>query len=78
MMGAGQVLVLVVWSFLLATCVHSRTAEEWKSRIIYQLLTDRFSPSGAAPSQPCTDLRNYCGGTFRGVAQHLDYIQGLG
>lgn len=37
MMGAGQVLVLVVWSFLLATCVHSRTAEEWKSRIIYQV-----------------------------------------
>lgn len=37
MMGAGQVLVLVVWSFLLATCVHGRTAEEWKSRIIYQV-----------------------------------------
>ena len=42
------------------------------------MLTDRFAPSGDLPSQPCTDLRDYCGGTFRGIEKHLDYVTGLG
>lgn len=55
-----------------------KTAEEWKSRVIYQILTDRFSHTGTSPSMPCTDLRSYCGGTFNGITNNLDYIQGLG
>ena len=43
----------------------------------FQILTDRFAPSGQVPSQKCTGL-NYCGGTFRGIEKHLDYITGLG
>lgn len=30
------------------------------------------------PSQKCVSLRNYCGGTFKGIEKHLDYITGLG
>ena len=30
------------------------------------------------PSQKCVGLRNYCGGTFKGIEKHLDYISGLG
>ena len=26
----------------------------------------------------CTDLSKYCGGTFNGLRNHLDYIQELG
>lgn len=53
-----------------------RSASEWKSRIIYQILTDRFATSyGGAPN---CDLSNYCGGTYRGIINHLDYIQNLG
>lgn len=52
--------------------VHSKSAEEWKSRVIYQVLTDRFSGGSGS------DLSNYCGGTFKGITQKLDYIQQLG
>lgn len=45
---------------------------------LFQLLTDRFAPSGDLPSQKCGDLSNYCGGTFKGIEKHLDYITGLG
>lgn len=44
----------------------------------FQLLTDRFAPSGVLPSKKCVGLRNYCGGTFKGIEKHLDYITGLG
>ncbi len=30
------------------------------------------------PSYPCGDLSTYCGGTFRGIIDNLDYIQDLG
>ena len=53
------------------------TKEEWKSRSIYQLLTDRFA-STDDKIKDCTNLDNYCGGTFKGIIQHLDYIAGMG
>ena len=57
-------------------CAH-HTKEEWKSRSIYQLLTDRFA-STDDNIKDCTNLGNYCGGTFKGIMQHLDYIAGMG
>ena len=51
--------------------------EEWKKRAVYQLLTDRFAKT-QDDTQPCGDLTNYCGGTFKGIENHLDYIQELG
>ena len=56
--------------------VLSRSPQEWKSRIIYQLITDRFSQS--SPAASCPDLSRYCGGTFRGISNQLDYLQNLG
>ena len=53
------------------------TKEEWKSRSIYELLTDRFAKEGEDTKVEC-DLSNYCGGTFKGIQQHLDYISGMG
>ena len=43
-----------------------------------QILTDRFAKSGGDADAPCRDLSNYCGGTFQGIIEKLDYIQGLG
>ena len=40
-------------------------------------MTDRFASESDQSSQ-CSDLRSYCGGTFNGIAEKLDYIQGLG
>ena len=53
------------------------TKDEWKSRTIYELLTDRFARTGGDYKVGC-DLSNYCGGTFQGIQQHLDYIAGMG
>ena len=57
--------------------VLSHTAQEWESRTIYQLLTDRFARNNGDTS-PCADLTNYCGGGFVGLMNNLDYIQGMG
>ena len=57
-------------------CAH-HTKEEWKSRSIYEIVTDRFAKDGEDIKTEC-DLTNYCGGTFKGLQQHLDYISGMG
>lgn len=49
----------------------------WKARTIYQVLTDRFARTDGS-TQGCADLHNYCGGTFKGLENHLDYITGMG
>ena len=41
-----------------------------------QILTDRFA--NPESNTACTDLKKYCGGTFKGIINKLDYIQGLG
>lgn len=46
-------------------------------------MTDRFAlqdvSNGTAYSIPCdTSALQYCGGTWRGIIDHLDYIQGMG
>jgi alpha-amylase len=56
----------------------AHTAEEWRSsRAIYQIVTDRFARSDNS-SQPCSDIHTYCGGSFQGIKNHLDYIIGMG
>jgi len=55
----------------------TKTAEEWKSRSVYQIITDRFAKTDA-DSTACSDLTKYCGGTFKGIQNNLDYIQGMG
>ena len=57
----------------------ARTAEEWKSRSIYQIITDRFSlPPNNTSTAPCRNIHSYCGGTWSGITSRLDYIQSLG
>ncbi len=69
-----QVLVFIVFLLFSASC---KTADEWKSRTIYQLLTDRFA-KGSGSSDSCGNLGYYCGGNYRGIINNLDYIQGMG
>ena len=68
------------YSVLLFLCaadsIIAKSPQEWKSRIIYQILTDRFAQS--SPGGSCQDLSNYCHGTFEGIMNNLDYIQNLG
>ena len=60
---------------LLSTFITSKTKDEWKTRSIYQILTDRFARTSDTGS--CT-LSQYCGGNYQGIINHLDYIQGMG
>lgn len=57
--------------------VFSHSAQEWQSRTIYQVLTDRFFRNNGDTSG-CGNLGNYCGGGFVGLINHLDYIQNMG
>jgi alpha-amylase len=59
------------------TSVLAGSKDDWKSRTIYQLLTDRFwRPDGS--TQPCADISKYCGGTWQGIIDKLDYIKNMG
>ncbi len=52
------------------------TLAQLKARKIYQIVTDRFNnPSSTAG---CSNLSDYCGGTWQGIIAKLDYIQGMG
>lgn len=33
---------------------------------------------GSNSNSPCGNLSSYCGGTFKGIVDKLDYIEGLG
>ena len=82
----------VVLSYLLLLGAHVLNTlgagpDQWRNRSIYQVLTDRFAlPSGTiaagtatgTPATSSCDLHSYCGGTWQGITQHLDYIQALG
>ena len=68
-------LTFLIISFILKISSHSK--EEWKSRTIYQILTDRFSNEKDSPNY-CSDLKKYCGGTYKGIIKHLSYIEGMG
>jgi alpha-amylase len=70
------VLVLVVL-LMFSACVIAHSKEEWKSRSIYQVLTDRFA-RGNGSKDGCSNLSNYCGGDYKGLINNLDYIQGMG
>jgi alpha-amylase len=72
---------------------YAATAAEWRSRSIYQyvtfstplsladvcrIVTDRFAlPDGS--NGACDEgIGRYCGGSWRGIINKLDYIQGMG
>ncbi|WRT63393.1 uncharacterized protein IL334_000298 [Kwoniella shivajii] len=67
----GRLLTLLP---LFAGLVQAANKDDWRSRSIYQLITDRFAGGG----QCDLGSRNYCGGTWRSVIDKLDYIHGMG
>ena len=68
-----------------ATCATAASPSEWRNRTIYQVLVDRFATAstsakaggGNLSSLGC-DLHNYCGGTWKGLEDKLEYISNLG
>lgn len=71
-------IIKIIICFVLIVDISLKTKEEWKSRAIYQIITDRFAvPKGQSFDEHC-DLHRYCGGNYRGVTSKLDYIKELG
>jgi hypothetical protein len=59
--------------------IWAASSAEWRSRSIYQVLTERFSLSDGSTTAACvTGNRHYCGGTYQGIIKQLDYIKGMG
>ena len=81
--------VLAVTAALSACASHPSRArpdlDDWRDRVIYELVTDRFAngdPSndtidGIGP-MPGGELSRWQGGDYRGIADHLDYLERLG
>jgi alpha-amylase len=69
-----------------AQLASAATADEWRDRAIYQIITDRFAPpSDDAPARTeplpleCnTADQTWCGGTWLSIIDKLDYIQSMG
>lgn len=57
----------------------SLSPEQWRDQSIYQIVTDRFARTDGSTTAECNlDIQPYCGGTWQGIIQKLDYIQGMG
>ena len=67
---------LVISLNIINCAIH--TKDEWKSRTIYQLVTDRFAKTKESDPTKCALFNETCGGTFKGIMNHLDYIAGMG
>ena len=69
--------VLAVLSLVQPTIAASN--DEWRGRTVYQLITDRFARTDGSTTAACdTTKQLYCGGTWQGIINQLDYIQGMG
>ena len=63
----------------ISSTVSALSPAEWRSQSIYQLLTDRFARTDGSTTAACNAQDGiYCGGSWQGVIDKLDYIQGMG
>lgn len=64
---------------LLFSATLAATPDQWRTRSIYQIMTDRFALEDGSTSTACdVSDRQRCGGTWKGLQNKLDYIQDLG
>lgn len=68
-------ILIVLYVYL--GCAAALSPEGWRSQSIYQLLTDRFARTNGS-QDACSDLGDYCGGSWQGIINNLDYIQDMG
>ena len=62
------------------TCtVSALSPADWKKQSIYQVMTDRFARTDGSTTAACdTSADKYCGGSWQGIINKLDYIQDMG
>lgn len=63
----------------IASTAAALSPAQWRSQSIYQVLTDRFARTDGSTTATCnTGDQTYCGGTWQGIINKLDYIQNMG
>ena len=68
--------VIVFIALFQIDCLYAATAASWRTRSIYQVFTDRFALTDSSTSAPCSaGFQGYCGGSWKGTIDKLDYIQ---
>ena len=67
--------IILIILLCLSSYITCKSKEEWKSRSIYQIITDRFARTYDTGS---CNFSTYCGGNYRGIIEKLDYIKGMG
>ena len=71
--------LLAASAVFLGSGIDAATPTAWKTRTIYQIVTDRFGvPNAVTPSSCSAGTNVYCGGTFQGIIAKLDYIANMG
>ncbi|KAJ4299065.1 hypothetical protein N0V90_004309 [Kalmusia sp. IMI 367209] len=71
-------LITAAVASLLQGCFAANAAD-WRSRSIYQVFTDRFARTDGSTTAPCDVTNNiYCGGSWKGLENNLDYIKNMG
>jgi alpha-amylase len=74
----GFLLFALVFQNLIAPSL-AASKDEWRTRSIYQILTDRFAQQNGTRHTLCQPwMGRRCGGTWRGIQDHLDYVQDMG
>ena len=59
--------------------VTALSGAEWRKQSVYQVVTDRFARTDGSTTAKCDPKEQvYCGGTYKGLIDKLDYIQGMG
>ncbi|GLB07182.1 hypothetical protein AtubIFM57258_002505 [Aspergillus tubingensis] len=77
-MDGWWIISLLVVTLEIST-VNAASRDQWIGRSIYQIVTDRFARSDNSTTAACDAAQgNYCGGSFQGIINKLDYIQNLG
>ena len=62
----------------MTVCTSAASLDDWRTRTIYQVLTDRFARADGDTNAECDVVGGkYCGGSWKGITDNLDYIQGM-
>lgn len=68
--------LLLTGAVAFAAGAHAASADDWAKRSIYQVVTDRYARLNDSTTN--CNITKYCGGTWSGLVNKLDYIQDMG
>jgi len=71
--------IVILILFIILESIEKATAEDWKSRVIYSIIIDRFFPPDNFNLTFCGNITDIsCGGNFTTITNNLDYIANQG